>query len=495
MPHLKINRKLEPLVVKPKPIKVGIGGRGSGKSIGFGDIFTMKMATERADIYCLREYQDSIVDSVHRVFRDSIQKRLQLKGWDVQENKVVAPNGAVTTYRGAARNPDSIQSAQNYKYSWFEEAHRASKSSLDKLLPTILRNPGAECWFSANPQSSGDPFSQRFIVPYLKELERDGYYEDEVHLIVVINWRDNPWWNEEQERLRSWDFNNRPRAEYDWMWEGKFHDSIESALIQPEWFDACIDAHKKLGWEPKGAVVATYDPADVGADAQGFSLRHGNVFIDVSEIQAVNANRGVDAACGLAIKGGADVFGWDCDGLGAPLRDQVARNFQGKNIRSFMFKGSEGPHNPDAVFSASDKYGFRDSKKNKDVFANKRAQNYAGLAERCRKTWEAVTAREEGNHLYIDQDELVSFSGEIKALDALRSELCRLPLKPNGAGRILLYTKAEMRSGITLPGGNRVTIPSPNMGDCCMMSFDSAATPAIRAGAHIPRPVPAMGRR
>jgi phage terminase large subunit len=150
---MDINEKLLPLVEIPKQIKVAIGGRNSGKSLGFGDIFTMKMEIEAADIYCLREYQDTISDSVHRVFKGSIEDRLQLEGWSVQENKVVAPNGARTTYRGAARNPDSIQSAEGYKYSWFEEAHKASQASLDKLLPTILRNPGCECWFSANPQN------------------------------------------------------------------------------------------------------------------------------------------------------------------------------------------------------------------------------------------------------------------------------------------------------------------------------------------------------
>jgi len=169
---LKVNRRLERLLTVHKPIKVAVGGRGSGKSIGFGDIFTMKMASEGADIYCLREFQDSITDSVHKVFRGSIHDRLQLKGWDVQETKIIAPNGARTVYKGANRNPDAMQSAQDFKYSWFEEAHRASQSSIDKLLPTIIRTPGAECWFSANPQSSADPFSQRFLVPYLGDLYR-----------------------------------------------------------------------------------------------------------------------------------------------------------------------------------------------------------------------------------------------------------------------------------------------------------------------------------
>jgi len=258
MPHLKVNRKMERFLMTSKPIKIAIGGRGSGKSIAFGDIFTMKMAAEKADIYCLREYQDSINDSVHRVFDDSINKRLNLKGWTVQENKVIAPNGAKTTYRGAARNPDSIQSAQGYKYSWFEEAHRASKSSLDKLLPTIIRNPGAECWFSANPQRSTDPFSEKFITPYLSALEEHGFYEDELHLIVVVNWRDNPWWNKEQELLRQWDHANRPKDEYEWIWEGKFNDSISCSFFSPESIDACFTS--KLEKEESFINTDEYKP-------------------------------------------------------------------------------------------------------------------------------------------------------------------------------------------------------------------------------------------
>ena len=80
MPTLKINKKLEPIFTATQQIICVIGGRGSGKSIGIGDLLTMKMETEQADIYCLREFQDSISDSVHRVFSDSVNKRLNLKG-------------------------------------------------------------------------------------------------------------------------------------------------------------------------------------------------------------------------------------------------------------------------------------------------------------------------------------------------------------------------------------------------------------------------------
>ena len=457
MPRLKVNKKLEPFLRTSKSIKVAIGGRGSGKSIGFGDMLTMKMDTEGADIYCLREFQDSIADSVHRVFKNSIQDRLNLDGWGIFENKIVAPGGAQTTYKGANRNPDAMQSAQGYKYSWFEEAHRASKASLDKLLPTIIRNPGAECWFSANPQSRGDAFSQRFIVPYLSELEKYGYYEDDLHLIVVVNWRDNPWWNEEQESLRAWDYENRPRSEYDWIWEGKFLDTIDGAIIQAEWFDCCVDAHKKLGFEPLGMERVSYDPSDVGPDPEALAYMHGNVVMECMQADAKDSEVATHWACGFANEIGVDAFLWDCDGLGSSLKYQINQAFKGKRIQVDQYKGSEGVLNPDEIYDESELDSKTEKPRtNREIYKNQRAQFYGALRDRIYKTWLAVSKGR-----YIDPDELISFSSDIKHLDILRSELCRIPRKPDLTGKFLLYTKREMV--------DKFQVESPNCADCIAM--------------------------
>lgn len=465
MPLLKVNRKLEPFLTKNKPLKVAIGGRGSGKSIGFGDMLTMKMDTEGADVYCLREYQDSITDSVHRVFEGSITQRLKLKGWSIQENKVIAPNGARTTYKGAARNPDSIQSAQGYKYSWFEEAHRASERSLDKLIPTIIRNPGAECWFSANPQSSGDPFSERFINPYLEHLQKDGYYEDDLHIIIVVNWRDNPWWNEEQERLRVWSYTNEPRAKYNWIWEGHFNDSVDDAIIKPEWFDAAIDAHKipKLEnvFKPYGAVIAAHDPSDGGDDAKGIAVRHGSIIKHVSSKKDGEIDEGCDWAMDIAKKYKADWFIWDGDGMGSGLKRQVSTGFQGTSTKTYMFKGSlSGSAQENADKKYLPEFETEDKPKTyAETFKNNRSQFYSLLAQRFFSTWRCVERGE-----YVDPDQMISLDSDgIANMANLRSELCRIPSTPNGQGLIQIMSKQDMKT--------KLEIKSPNEGDSVMMTM------------------------
>lgn len=462
MPDLKISKALERAFFSKRPIIVLYGGRGSGKSLGVGDIMTYRMDTEAADIYCLREFQGSIEDSVHRVFQGSVKHRLKLPDYTVQKNTVMAPNGAKTTYVGANRNPDSMQSAQGYKYSWFEEAHRASEDSLDKLLPTILRNPGAQCWFTANPQSSADPFSQRFIIPYQSELEAKGFYEDDIHLIMRVNWRDNPWWNEEQEKLRRWDFEHLSRSKYDWIWEGHFNDGVEDALIMPEWFDACIDACSRLGIEPRGARVTAYDPADTGDDMNAVASRQGIHYDLITEIDKEDGNQACDEVCRIARQKITDLFVWDGDGMGALLRKQIAENFQGVKIETRMYRGSgsvDGENDPnDGVYG-------EDSKTNGELFANKRAQYYVSLATRMNNTYRAVVMGE-----YIAPDDLISISGDIPMLQKIRAEVCAIPRKRSFSGKIALMSKEEMKK--------KYKRMSPNMADCLAMGEERPNTKA-----------------
>lgn len=477
MPKIQLPEKLERILDTKARLIVLIGGRSSAKSETVGRVLVMKCQTEAADILCGREYQNSIDDSVHKLLKGLITK-LNIPGFEVTDKKIDCATGGGVRFKGFSRNSDAVKSAQDFKYSWIEEAQSLSQDSIDNLLPTI-RATGSQLFFTANPQSSSDPFAKRFITPFLKELTEDGYYEDDMHLVIVANWRDNPW-HGELESQRMWDYTNLPRAKYDWIWEGAFNDSIENALIQAEWFDACIDAHKIKGFDPVGIRMAAHDPSDTGPDNKGFAFRHGSVVLDVQEKLDGNINEGGDWATGLALNLRPDAFTWDCDGMGVGLNRQITEVFKGKHTTIAQFKGSEGVDNPDSIYEPADGQPIQEQKTNKQALKNKRAQYYLELRRRIFKTYMAVV-----HNKYHNPDELLSFNSDIKALPQLRSELCNMPIKPNANGLFELYTKQEMKT--------KFKFKSPNLADPVMMLMRVPHMPHDGPEFVMPQPIKLMG--
>lgn len=440
-----------------------IGGRGSGKSQGWAQVSGIKMADQGVKVGCFREFQNSIEDSVYSIIENQV-RRIGLSGFTFINNAIRSASGGEAKFRGLARNPDSIKSMDGFGLFWVEEAQASTENSLKLLTPT-MRKEGGQIVFTANPGSSEDPFSKRFITPFKDALDRDGFYQDELHTIVRVNWKDNPWFPEELNQERLWDLEHLPRALYDHIWEGEFNDSVPNGLIMAEWFDACIDAHKKLGgFEPRGIRKAAHDPSDLGDDPKAFAYRHGNVFLAVEERDDLDVNEGADWATGLALQLGVDAFEWDVGGLGLGLRRDITKDFDGKQVVVSQFNGAESPDFPDAIYqpTLASEITHKDSKTNKQVFRNKRAQYYAELRDRVYRTYRAVVFGE-----LCDPEELISFSSEIKHLSKLRSEMCRMPIKPNSSGLFELYTKQEMRS--------KFKVKSPNLTDSVMMCIRHVA--------------------
>ncbi len=459
-----------PFMQHQKRIKVAVGGRGSAKSTGVSDMLVAQMY-DGAVICGGREQLNSIEESVHGSLKDSIE-RLGLEGFDIQKATISHSSGGRSFYKGLSRNPSAIKSITGIDFFWGEEAQTLSQESLDMLFPTIRKSAGQsrmpELWFTANRQASKDPFSQKLLVPYEQYLLSQGFYEDDLRLIVEINYRDNPWFHLsglEDERLS--DKQTMSTAKYEWIWEGAYNDEVEDSIISSEWFDACVDAHIKLGFNPEGAEIVAFDPSDTG-DAKGLCYRHGSVVKNVQQYEQGDINQGCDWALDYAIQNQVDVFTWDCDGLGIGLKRQIGDALAGKKISLQQFKGSHGAELPDAIYQPSDKDVEETSKPktNKETFKNQRAQFYIALRDRVYRTYLAVTAGK-----YFDPDEMISFSSEIEDMRTLRSEICRIPQKPNGNGKIQIMRKDEMK---------RLNISSPNMADAVMMSMKFSPTkPAL----------------
>ena len=453
MPKMQIPKKLRRFIDTPKRFKIAIGGRGSGKSMSFADMCLMDAQTKGIKTACFREFQNSIDDSVHALLKSEIE-RLNLQGYEIQNNQILLNDEPAFKFRGLARNPEGVKSMHGFQRFWVEEAQTISFNSLKALTPT-LREEGSEIWFSANPRSSVDAFSQRFIKPYEKQLRRDGYYEDDLHLIVIINITDNPLAPDVLKQEMEHDRALMSPALFQHIWEGEYYDSVEDNIIPTPWFDAAIDAHIKLGFEPSGALIASHDPSDEGGDSKGFALRKGSVVLEVCEKVTGDSGEGMDWALQKARQSQADWFVWDCDGLGISLKRQVDQELESTKMQKHQFRGSESPDDAAVPYSGSD------SKTNKDTFFNKRAQYWWKLRDRFEATYRAVVKGE-----YVNPDDIISLSSEIDVLDQLRSEVCRIPQKRSNNGKIQIMSKIDMAK-------KPYELPSPNMGDALMMSMFS----------------------
>ena len=457
MPEMEIPEKLLPLIEKKKRFKVLIGGRGGAKSQTICDIAIMDAHTRGLKIAFFREFQNSIEDSSFSLLCDEI-KRMKVQGFTIKASSIEADGQDAFKFRGLARNAESIKSMHGFDRFIVDEAQTISFQSLKILTPT-LREEESEIWFSGNPGSSADPFSQRFIKPFEKELRRDGYYEDDMHLIIWINYDNNPFFPAVLNQERLYDKKHMTEALYNHVWEGEYYDSVDNCLIPTAWFDAAIDAHIKKGFKAEGAIVAAHDPSDEGPDSKGYCLRHGSVVLDIAEKLDGDINQGGDWATEKAIKARADLFVFDCDGMGIGLKRQIDSALNGKKMDYFMFKGSEAAENPNHAFIDTDNPDHRNRKTNKESLKNKRAQYYWRLRERFYATYRCVE-----NGEFIDSDKMISLSSEIDCLDQLRSEVCRIPLKLNDNSRIQIMSKIDMAR-------KPYELPSPNLADALMMTM------------------------
>lgn len=488
-PTICIIEKLEPAILKHKKYKALYGGRAGTKSMAGMDIMSGEVNANGCKVLCLRERMKSLKESIYSGVCGRI-KDLKFSGFTpVPSHSEIRHNsGGGFSFQGM-QNVTDFKSLFRYKYFLMEESAKTSRHAIDVLGPTLRDVEGAELWWIWNQESISDPMSQEFIVPYQAELDRCGYYEDEFTMVINVGFQNNPWFEHDESLVTEYrkakakvEIGLMSRTRFNWIWGKGFMDDVENGIIQEEWFDACIDAHKKLGFEALGGTVFSFDPADTGGDAHGYAVRHGRVITKVGEIDAPNGNRATDEACGMARNNLADHFRWDCDGLGATLRDNVSKGIKGTKIEPIMFKGSETPERPEHKFVDNDHYGIKGNPTNKQAFKNKRAQGYTILARAMRLTYEAVKKAESGIAPAINIDELISFDSKgLQNKEKLKSELCRIPVKP-ASGQIALYSKDEMRKGITMKDGSRLVIPSPNMGDSVMMGMFEMPTLSIDWG-------------
>jgi len=228
----------EPLL-HPKRYKGGKGGRGSGKSHFFAELWLDESIREKLDFVCIREVQKDLQHSVKRLLEIKIQAFNAGYYFDVQDKRIFSKHGGLTIFQGMQdHTAESIKSLEDFDRAWTEEAQALSQRSLDLLRPTI-RKDGSELWFSWNPKKPTDPVDALLC----------GEFPPEESIVVTANYSDNPWFPEELRKEMEYDRVRDPEK-YAHVWLGGYETNSEARVFRNwkvEEFEVNREAVKRQG--------------------------------------------------------------------------------------------------------------------------------------------------------------------------------------------------------------------------------------------------------
>ena len=210
----------EPLL-GPARYKGAHGGRGSGKSQFFADMWLDENVGAKLDFVCLRETLKSLEFSVKKLLESKIQRYNAGAYFDVQDRRILSKHGGVTIFEGMQNHTsESIKSLEGFDRAWFEEAQNASDKSLTLLRPTI-RKAGSQLWFGWNPSKATDP---------IDALLR-GETPPPGAVVVQANYMDNPWLPEELRVEMEYDKRRDP-DKYAHVWLGEYQRNSEARVFK-----------------------------------------------------------------------------------------------------------------------------------------------------------------------------------------------------------------------------------------------------------------------
>lgn len=240
--------------------KLYYGGRAGGKSYAFADSLLLLGRMKKLRIACMREVQDSIKDSVHKLLSDRISY-YGLTDYKISETKIHNRlSGTVIIFKGLReQDAGNIKSLEGIDIVWLEEAQKISKKSWEILDPTI-RKAGSEIWISMNREEENDPVWQAV-----------GAHPDERTLVVKVNYTDNPFCPEEMRYLAQKCQRENPE-EYEHIWLGApvaagSHRLIASGLVR--------QAFENYLEQTSSPLIIGLDVARFGDDMSVFCFRRG----------------------------------------------------------------------------------------------------------------------------------------------------------------------------------------------------------------------------
>jgi phage terminase large subunit len=436
-----LNPVLKSFWMTPARNRVLYGGRSSSKSwdaAGFAIFLAQQM---KLKFLCTRQFQNRIEDSVYSLLKIQIERFGLRSKFRILDNKIICTaTGSEFVFYGLWRQIDEVKSIESIDIHWSEEAHLLTEAQWKVLEPTI-RKQGSQHWLIFNPRLATDFVYKRFVLnPPPRTVKR------------LINYDENPFLSQtmrqviEAARLEDED-------EFNHIYLGVPRDDDETSVIKRSWLMAAIDAHETLGIESVGSRRIGFDVADAGEDACAMVQAHGSLstWSDVWKAKEDELLKSCTRVWTRARDEGASII-YDAIGVGAGsgAKFNELNQAQGQRIQHAKFFAGGAVVRPDAFYDQVSKV------KNKDFFANVKAQAWWLIADRYRNTYDAIR-----NGQKYEVDEMLFLDSSMPNLNQLIDELSTPKRDYDNAGRVKVEGKKDL---------SKREVPSPNLADALIMA-------------------------
>jgi hypothetical protein len=283
------------------------------------------------------------------------------------------------------------------------------------------------------------------------------------HNVFIMDWSDHPektaaWNAERKENMESRGLGHVYAREIG----RNYAATVEGSIIKPEWIEASFDAHKKLEMVEqfkKGARYAGLDVGDETGDANAFTLREHRVLVRLQQWK----NRDLGQTGRHSVNECAPFLPvhlyYDCIGVGAGVKTEYNRLREEALLPPGM---KISPWNASAPVLDPLEHiipGDVMTQKNKDYFANLKAQAWWNLRQCFYNIWLVIDQKIPVANFQVSQ--LIAIETERierTLLHKFRDELSQAATKLTG----------KMKTGVDkAPDG----VASPNMADSAVICY------------------------
>lgn len=199
------------------------GGRASAKSHNAAEAAVIQAANQFERVVFGRQYQRSLRESSKALIEGKIEDLKLEDEFESTKDGIYCPRTRSSfSFIGLEVNPNSVRSFEGATITVLEEAQDIKQTSIDTLIPTVLRTSRSRMWWLWNPFDKDTPVDVMFRGPhpppksYIQEVSyRDNYHFDNTGLRDIM------------EHLKA--TNNK---KYLHIWEGAYYDGGESQIFK-----------------------------------------------------------------------------------------------------------------------------------------------------------------------------------------------------------------------------------------------------------------------